>query len=59
MKIPVTTYSHPDWDMNLTLKGNDDHKKWLTEDQDASLLKVEEMDEMTEEELRELPEWEG
>jgi hypothetical protein len=60
--VKVTTYSHPDWDMTLTLADDDcDHMGYISEVapySDLGLLE-EKHSTMTREELEGLAEWDG
>lgn len=60
--ISVTEWSHADWDMTLVLPDDGSRGKpedFLNEDQDASLLKQEFHPQMSEQDLDDLPEWDG
>lgn len=60
--VKVFRFSHPEWDMKLLVTENEGGRavalEMLAEDDDPSLLTIEELT-MTQEELDNLPEWDG
>jgi hypothetical protein len=60
--VKVFRFSHPNWDMKLLVTEAEGGKAvaqdMMSEDEDPALLVIEEI-EMTQEEIDNLPEWDG